>query len=110
MIDPYVELETWISEVVVLKGTKFMLYLDSSEEEIILFKITNELRVVLFKIEMLYKDTNKESFRIKITKNDTHFIYSDTHNAKLCIVNLIIENGIPFIINPMGRKRCKTYP
>lgn len=105
----YTTLRDWFIEVVFIRGTHFMLNIDDDKH---LFGISKNDK--LFEVTVT-EHSNSESSKIIYEVNDIHndrkTFFLDDYEAKRLIVDLIIENGIPFIIDPLGvnlRRRSQT--
>lgn len=92
----YFNLKQWINDVLVIKNTQFNLSEDKQLEQIFVGKLDK----ICFIINWFETYVTIETYDNKTKLNDQKEI-------KLFIVNLIIENGIPFIIEPLTPKNRK---
>lgn len=118
MEDHFNQLKFWISEILVISNTRFNVTFNNKNHEIEINKYIEHngeyTMICCFKINILYEDESNERiyFRIRNYEGDVECTtnYQDLYNLKLHVIKLTIENGIPFIIDPMSPEtRRKIY-
>lgn len=93
MMISYFNLKQWINDILVIENTQFNLSEDKQLEQIFIGKSDKICFIINWFETYVIIETYENKTKLK-----------DKNEIKLFIVNLIIENGIPFIIEPLTSK------
>jgi hypothetical protein len=96
----YEILRDWFVEVIFIRGTRFMFEYNDAD---LVFSISDKQKIFEITIR-IHDDLNSKytSYEINDILSNKRVYVTESYEAKILIIKLIIDNGIPFIIDPLG--------